>query len=301
MMLLSHFSSFLEIITAVYISMCMDDVLKGIWSPKYYEDLKTALKEYYLQDHDEFIDRIVNTNKQKADSIKRYMKNRAAFFFAICLILLLLSGYEVTKSESNSFYHMSVFYTGFWAVVLLLFNKYLFSIKQYTAVAILLLVILSSVSYHLNMMYIQWNVPNKVVVTFVLALLILPVLWQTFMCWMFSSAYKGYIRNILAEGKKNYEQAEKGLAEHDPLIIPERYKDIYTNSSIQCSDAEQAKGRCLDQYLEIMEEEIAEASNPKSVFKIFTSWVWFHCISSFNNLAFFIHLKKRKTISQQES
>lgn len=65
-MQLFHFSSFLEIITGVYISMCMDDVLKGIWSPKYYNDLKSALKEYYLQDHEEFIDRIVNTNTQKA-------------------------------------------------------------------------------------------------------------------------------------------------------------------------------------------------------------------------------------------
>ena len=196
---------------------------------------------------------------------------------------------------------MSFFFIGVWTSVILLFNKYLFSIKQYTAVAIILLVVLTGVSYSLNLMYLRWNVPNKIVITIILAILIIPVLWQTFICWMFSSAYKGYIRNKLAEGKQNYEQAEKGLAEHNPKIIPDRYKEIYKNFSIQSNDAEQAKIKCLDQYLEIMEEEIAEASNPKSVFKIFTSWIWFHFFSIFNNMAILMHFKKRKTVSQQKS
>ena len=300
-MQLYHFSSFLEIITGVYISMCMDDVLKGIWSPKYYTDLKSALKEYYLQNHDDFIDRIVKTNEQKADSIKKYMKNRALFFISTCMILLLLSGFENTYSGNDSLFHMSLFFAGSWTIVLLMFNKYLFSNKQYTAVAIIILIVLTSISYILNKVYLQWNISNNIVIISVLTILIIPILWQAFICWMFSSAYKGYIRNKLAEGKKNYEQAEKGLAEHNPKIIPSRYKTLYMDSSIQSDNAEKAKTSCLDQYLEIMEQEIAEASNPKSVFKIFTSWVWFHLFSSFNNLAIILHLKRSETISQQES
>lgn len=134
MYLLSHFSSFIEVLTGIYISMCMDDVLKGIWSPKYYEDLESALKEYYLKDHDELISRIVTTNKAKADSIKKYMKNRASFFFVSCIILLLFSGYEcVFVSAVDTSYQMIMFFLALWMVLLLCLNKVFFSSRPYTA------------------------------------------------------------------------------------------------------------------------------------------------------------------------
>ena len=299
-MLLSNYSSFLEIITGVYISMCMDDILKGLWSPKYYEDLKSALKEYYLKNHDDFIDRIVNKNTEKAESIKQYMKNRAAFFVTICLILLFLSGYEVFFFSHKIEFHKPQFFVATWGIMLLFFNRILFSSKQYTALAIILLVLLSSISYILDCAYFQWVVPNCLVVNLVLAFLIIPIIWQTFVCWMFSSAYKGYIRNKLEKGKISYELAEKGLAEHNPDIIPIRYKDIYTQISIKSDNAEEAKGKCLDNYLELMESEIAEASDPKSVFKIFVSWFLFHIKFLLKNILILFGFKKRMTISQEQ-
>ena len=298
-LLLSHFSSFLEVITGVYISMCMDNILKGVWSPKYYDDLKSALTEYYLKDHDDFIDRIVGTNTQKAESINHFMKNRAVFFFVICLILLLLSGFENTNSLVGNSFQMSLFFVATWTLILLFLNRYFFSTIQHTALAIILLVILSFISYNLNIRYANWIVSNDIVVIFVLVVLIAPILWQTFVCWMFSSAYRGYIRSKLEEGKLNYEKAEKGLAEHNPEIIPNRYKDIYTNLSIKSENAEEAKGKCLDQYLELMESEIAEASDPKSAFKIFVSWISFHLRFFLKNIAISLKFKKRKTISQE--
>lgn len=300
-MILSNFSSFLEVITGVYISMGMDDVLKGIWSPKYYDELESVLKENYLDGHDEFIERIVKTNTEKAESIKNYMKNRAIFLFATCLILLLLCGYESIYDSTGTEFGISMFFLVFWVAVLLLFNRFFFSTKQRTAFAIGLLMFLSAITYQINQMYIHWEISSTVLVVSVLVTLILPVLWQTFMCWMFSSAYKGYIRHKLVVGKKNYELAKRGLDEHNPDIIPKRYKDIYTKVSIQSENAEQAKNNCLDHYLELMENEIAQASDPKSVFKIFGSWLLFQMKAALERFAFFVGLKKPKTISQTQS
>lgn len=301
-MILSNFSSFLEVITGVYISMGMDDVLKGIWSPKYYDELESVLKENYLEGHDEFVGRIVKTNTEKAESIKTYMKNRAVFLFATCLILLLLCGCEnIYDPEGVTRFGVSMFFLVLWAAVLLLLNRYLFPTKQRTAFAICLLVVLSTTTFLINQKYINWEISGSVLVVSVLVMLILPVLWQTFMCWMFSSAYKGYIRNKLIIGKKNYELAKNGLDEHNPDIIPKRYKDIYTQLSIKSENAEQAKEKCLDHYLELMENEIAQASDPKSVFKIFGSWLLFQLNSAPERLAFYVGLKKPKTISQAQS
>ena len=282
--------------------MGMDDVLKGIWSPKYYDELESVLKENYLEGHDEFVERIVKTNTDKAESIKTFMKNRAVFLFATCLILLLLCGFEnIYDSEGVTRFGVSMFFLVLWAAVLLFFNRYLFPTKQRTAFAIGLLVVLSAATYMINQKYINWELSGSALVVTVLVMLIMPILWQTFMCWMFSSAYRGYIRNKLIIGKKNYELAKKGLDEHNPNIIPKRYKDIYTTVSLQSENAEQAKNNCLDHYLELMENEIAQASDPKSVFKIFGSWLLFQLNSAPERFAFFVGLKKPKTISQTQS
>lgn len=302
MYLLSNFSSFIEVLTGIYISMCMDDVLKGIWSPKYYEDLESALKEYYLKDHDELISRIVTANKDKAESIKKYMKNRASFFFVSCIILLLFSGCEsVFVSENDTSYQMIMFFLAFWMVLLLFLNKLLFSTKQHTTTAIIFLILLTFVSYWINNKYVCVCVSSKIVVNIVLVLLIVPILWQAFICWMFSGPYKGYISKKLANGKANYELAENGVREHDPDILPKKYAALYSKQSIQSSNAEEAKKACLENYLESMEDDIAKASDPKSVFRIFFSWCLFHFTSTLNNIAISLHMKRRKTIKQQQS
>jgi len=301
MYLLSHFSSFIEVLTGIYISMCMDDVLRGIWSPKYYEDLESALKEYYLKEHDDLISRIVTANKDKADSIKKYMKNRASFFFVSCIILLLLSGYEsVFVSFGDTSYQMTMFFLAFWMVFLLCLNKVLFSTRQHTATAIIFLILLTFVSYWLNDNFIAICVSDKIVVNMVLVVLIIPILWQAFVCWMFSGPYKGYISKKLAHGKANYELAEKGIRDHDPEILPKRYAVLYSKKSIQSTNAEEAKKACLENYLELMEGDIAKASDPKSVFRIFFSWCLFHLTSTLNNIAILLHIKRRKTIKQQQ-
>lgn len=299
MVLLSHFSSFLEIVTGIYISMCMDDVLKGIWSPKYYDDLKKALTDYYLNDHDDLINRIVETNEEKAKSIKSYMKHRAAYFFITCIVLLFLSGFEESVTDVNSL-QMSMMFLSLWSLVLIAFNKYFFSSNPHTAAAVALSLILTALSYLINNQWLHWLVPDIIIVPLVLTVLISPILWQAFVCWMFSSSYKGYIRTKLARGKECYELAEKGLNEHKPEIIPKKYIEIYNEESIRSDNAEDAKKRCLDYYLEQMEDEITEASNPHSVFKIFLSWIFFHVSTGFFRFAIWIHLKDDKTISQQQ-
>jgi hypothetical protein len=102
----------------------------------------------------------------------------------------------------------------------------------------------------------------------------------------------------LEKGKYSYELARKGLEEHKPEIIPERYKEL--SLSIRDDNAEETKRVCLDMYQEWVESEIAKASNPSSVLNIFLSWVLFHLYLMKESIAILMHIKKRKTITQQQ-
>lgn len=276
--------------------MCMDDVLKGVWSPKYYEDLEKALTEYYLENHKYLIKRIVQTNEDKATSIRLYMKHRAAYFFIISIAFILLSGYEATYAEKMV---MPMFFLALWAMVFLFLNKLFFSSNGHTAIAVVLTFVFSVLFYWANTRWLNISIPDVWVVHIVLALLIAPIIWQAFVCWMFSSPYKTYIRNKLEKGKKSYKLAEEGINGHNPNIIPKKYIEMYNKEAIGGDNAEEAKRKCLDNYLELMENEITEASNPRSVFKILLSCLLFHINSEISCLAIKLHFRKNKTITQQ--
>ncbi len=301
MILLSHFSSFIEIIAAVYISMCIDDVLKGFWTTKYYKDLEDVLKKYYLENHDNFINRIVESNKKKAESIAMYMKNRAIFFFILCMIILYLSGFEESKIQDVlPLVQETMLITVVFSFILMFFNRFFFASKARTAVGIILVVLLSTLTSLANYYWFGIYIPSAYVVHVVLLFLISPVLWQAFVCWTYSGPYRDYITYKLAKGKINYEQTEKGITEHNPKLLPKRFRELYLNKSIESSNAEEAKRACLDDYLEQMEEAISKASDSRYAFKIFTLWVYY-CLRGFvGRFAIQFGLKKVNIISQQQ-
>lgn len=301
MILLSHFSSFIEIIAAVYISMCLDNILKGFWTTKYYEDLEGALRYYYLENHDNFINRIVDANKTKASSISAYMKNRAIYFFILCMILLYLSGFENSiGTDLIPVIQMPMLILVLWSFVLLLFNRFFFASKARTAVGTILVVFFSAISSLINYYWFGFSISGIYIIHLVLAFLVAPVLWQAFVCWTYSGPYRDYITYKLAKGKMIYEKTEKGITEHNPQLLPKRFKEMYLNKSISSTNAEDAKKACLDDYLEHMEEAISKASDSRYAFKIFFLWVYYSLRGVIGRLAIQLGVKKVNTISQQQ-
>lgn len=300
--MLANFSSFIEILAAIYMSMCMDNLLKGFWTTQYYKDLEEALNRYYLAGHDGFVRRIVDTNKVKAKSISVYMKNRAIYFFVLCMLQVYLSGLENTLGEDKQMVvRMLMLTLLLWSVVLLCFNSYFFASKAHTAVGTILVVLMSFLTELANYLWIGFNVPSVYVVHLVLLFLVLPVLWQVFVCWTYSGPYRDYITYRLTKGKRNYELAEACLSNHDYDHLPKHYRAMYARKSIESDNAEEAKRTCLDDYLEQMEGAISKASNSHYTIKIFIVWLYCRLRDMAERVIIWSGLKKVPTISQQQS
>lgn len=281
--------------------MCLDNILKGFWTTKYYEDLEAALKYYYLENHNDFINRIVENNKAKALSISTYMKNRAIYFFILCMILLHLSGFENSvNSASLPLVHLLMAILIFWSLILLFFNRFFFASKARTAIGTILVISFSSITFWINYRWFGFNIADAYIIHFVLLFLVAPVLWQAFVCWTYSGPYREYITYKLAKGKLIYEKTEKGITEHNPQLLPKRFKKMYLDKSIESTDAEEAKRACLDDYLEQMEEAISKASDSRYAFKIFSLWVYYSLRGFIGRLAIQFGVKRVNTISQQQ-
>lgn len=302
--MLNDFSTYLEILAVIYTSMCMDDILKNVWSPDYYNDLESALNDYKIDGHEALITRIVNTNKEKAKSIKRFMQKRAALFLLIIILLILLSSYECVfhSDTSKSLYVDTIHFTMFSLIVTtfssLFGNKYFYTSNQSTAVSIFVILLITAIIVCLNNFYWRLSIDGVWFISFLLILLTMPIVWQLFVCWMFSSAYKGYIANKLASEKVKYDRVIKGINEHNPEIIPQSYKTILTEMSIRLENKDEAIKTAIDTYVEEMENKVTKASDPRSVFKIFFSWIVYHIVDIWDSLLKLMKIRKSRTISQ---
>ena len=302
--MLDNFNTYLEILAVIYTSMCMDDILKNVWSPDYYNDLQSALNEYKIEGHEALISRIVNTNKEKAKSIKRYMQKRAALFLLVIILLILLSGYEsFFHADSNMSTYVDVIHCAMIFLVITTFvslfgNKYLYSSNQSTAVSIFFILLATIFLVYFNMQNWGMEFSGILFVSFILVLLTIPIIWQLFVCWMFSSAYKGYITNKLSLEKEKYDSVIKGITEHNPNIIPQSYKTILTEMSIRLENKDEAIKTAIDTYVEEMEKKVTKASDPRSVFKIFFSWIVYHVVDMWDSLLKVLNIRKTRTISQ---
>ena len=305
--MLNDFSTYLEILAVIYTSMCMDDILKNVWSPDYYNDLQIALNEFKIEGHEALISRIVKTNKEKADSIKKFMQKRAALFLLVIILLVLLAAYEsffMPDIKNTSVppvvadIHVVMMALVVTTFLSLFGNRYLYTSNQSTAITIFGILIFTTLLVWLNSKYLGLVFDGVWFVTFIMVLLTIPIIWQLFVCWMFSSAYKGYIANKLNIEKTKYDRVIKGINEHNPDIIPQSYKSILTEMSIRLEDKNEAIKTAIDTYVEEMERNVTKASDPRSVFKIFFSWILYHITDIIDGLLKLLRIRKDMTINQ---
>jgi len=305
--MLNQFTSYLEILAAIYTSMCIDKILKNLWSPQYYIDLNEALLEYQIEGRESLTKRIIETNKNKAESIQQYMQRRAAYLLVLCIWLILLCGYEgcfFDNKDSNSLntvHNLMLLSVGFSFLLMFLGNKYFFSSNQRTTGAIIIIIFTISLILLLNYIKIIYipNIPTNIIINIILYTMAIPILWQVFVCWMFTSAYKGYIKSKFSDENKRYNDVIKGIDEHNPNIIPYDYKKLFTDKIFhENKEKEEALKSSLDLYLENMEADIKKASNPHSVFIIFGAWLKYQIKKPINYIKSFFKNKRDFTLSQ---
>ena len=68
--------------------------------------------------------------------------------------------------------------------------------------------------------------------------------------------------------------------------------------SIRLENKDEAIKTAIDTYVEEMEKKVTKASDPRSVFKIFFSWIVYHVVDMWDSLLKTLNIRKTRTISQ---
>lgn len=228
--MLNDYSSLLEVITAAYFSMCIEQILKAVWTPKYHDKVQKLVDatnipmakkmSISLDDHITIISADIN----------RHMKIKSVFMLIVCLALLATCGLEnhlhwliVEGNEQEIVARFS-----FLLLFVILLGNYLFRRLSYIFGVIIGVTILLFLSYSFldsNLLTEYFKLTENRVVFSLLGILFLPILWQIFLCWVYSSLYYGYLFENTTKEKAKYELALLSVRIRQVAAAPDEYKE----------------------------------------------------------------------------
>lgn len=300
--MLSNYSSYIELLAAVYTSMYIGDLFSDFWTPNYFEKLKTALENNRPTNQITTIDDLIKKNRSWVKKMKDRIKRRAVLMFFTTTFLLLLVGIEASNIENSvvigKLYNslILVLLVEFITYILLL-RKWVFSKWKFTILSIFSLLVIGVLAYFIEIPFLSYITPyHKWIVPFVLSLITIPIIWQLFVSWLFSSAYSGYIRSKLLKEWDMYDAAKKAIEEGKRELMPREYEEallggICSRASTSPSDI------CVQHFYDRFEERLQDLCKPPQAYVMIWSWFCYKTVSVYNSLKNCVHRKSKNSVS----
>lgn len=288
---LQNFSSLLEVFTAIYVSMFLDEILKNFWTPDYKEEISKLIKGMNIPAINFFVVKVEKNIEANAKEIGGHMKRKAAFFFTFCMSFLLLAGLEVHSPILKDYGYIIVAFLSLFAGSLIFVGRWMFCRISMVAVSISLYVILYGVLYFTALVkYIsQWSwvnyIDDKIAIVLFLGVLSIPILWQAVLIWLYSRCYKGYMEERVSREAYIYGKAYIAYKIKDMAALPREY-EVVARDFVKVPSSEQDTS--LSSLNEILVMRLELLCAPPEPIIILWSWIKFNWRGRHNREAEYI-------------
>ena len=102
--MISQFSSFIEFLAAIYVSMSLDnDFCKRFWTPDFFKEIDNVFGDFQIENKLVY-DKIKGSIKDKSENIQNSSLKRGGFMLGFCVFLLIYIGFEDETKNSDPYY-----------------------------------------------------------------------------------------------------------------------------------------------------------------------------------------------------
>jgi len=288
---LQNFSSLLEVFTAIYVSMFLDEILKNFWTPDYKEEISKLVKGMNIPAINFFVAKVEKNIEAHAKEIGGHMKRKAAFFFAFCMSLLLLAGLEVHSPILREYGYIIVTLLSAFAGMFIFVGRWMFSRLRMVAFSILLYVIVFGGLYFSTLIeYIsKWpwmsGIDDKIATILLLSVLSVPIFWQVTLIWLYSRCYKGYMEERVSREAYIYGKAYIAYKIKDMAALPREY-EVVARDFVKAPSREEDTS--LSSLNVILVKRLEALCAPPEPIVILWSWIKFNWRGRHNREAEYI-------------
>lgn len=266
--MISDLSTFIQYFAALYFTICIDTIVtRRFWSPNYYQQVTTTIGSYKFKQSTNIKKKIDDKVKQKADSLRDQATKRGVFMLLVCVAVMLFAGFEECFNNSIGYaaytyvillycvftiFSRTLLRRWFWTILLFIVPIILF----YTCNSVLTTIFPEHLSLETHLP--GWVLIGNYAKALTCLLLIVPILHQLFINWLYSNAY---LRHIHCELKKEYERYDKtnqAIEKGDNSLADPVYNGIFAKQFF----SKDGKDIVITEYNEAVVNRIIDACEP---------------------------------------
>lgn len=273
--MISNFSSFVEFFAAIYVTMAVNnDFCSNFWTPKYYEEMDSLLKEYDFSGSSFIRDHLMNEIKHKYEIVQNRAHYRGFIVLILCILYLIFMGFE---NESNSIsiqHHVPILSCTLLVALTLLGSKYILRNWRWTIGCVL---IYASIYITLKIAQLSFFESNEICIfifnnkcILLVAIILLPIIHQLYIYWIFSSIYKGYLKSHVAEEYERYKKSMLGIRNKDKSMVDAMYMEAWTDIKFRTNE-----DPTLTSFYQVLNNQLLSVASPTH-WQLLISWFKYH-------------------------
>lgn len=274
---LQNFTSLLEVFTAIYVSMFLDEILVNIWTPNYKEKIGQLIKDMNIPAISYFVIKVESNIDKNAEEIRGHMKRKAVFFFVYCMSLLLLAGLETNSQVLPQYGYMIVTLLSSLTFLFILFGRWMFSKYSMVVVSVMIyavalcLLYFTPIAGYLYAFPFLQSINDKIATCSFLIAIVTSVLWQLFLIWVYYNLYKGFMQEKISKEAYVYGKAYIAYRIKDMAALPKEY-EVVARDFVAVS-AQEEEDTSLNSLNTILVRRLEILCEPPNVIKVFWSWI----------------------------
>ena len=240
---LVNYSSLIEVMTAMYVSMFIDNILADIWTPSYKESIKGMIDDMKIVGVSVISEKVGTIIDAHSSVIKNHMKRKASFFIVYCLSLLLIAGLEPHSGVLPEYGCRLVFSLSCLALLFMVLGRWTFASVSTVFSCAMVYVLLFIICYFtpiLRVIPVMNIASEKTTTCLMLSVLLIPILWQLFIIWVYSSLYQGYMEHKIMRESYLYGRAFLAYRLRNMTALPEQYQLVardFLNPPVENQDS----------------------------------------------------------------
>lgn len=279
--MISNFSSFVELFAAIYVTMAAsNDFCSNFWTPNYYKDLEHMLNIYNFNGSSSIHANLLAEMKSRYNAVQANAHHRGAILLCLCVSYLIFMGFETETNCVVVSNYVPILYCTVIVGISVLISNVLLTKWKYVFVFILL----CTITYVL----LQWNEYDGINGHFIslflyqhrfflmIAVILLPVVYQFYLYWLYSSVYKGYLKYHVAEEYEKFNTSMEGIKNKNRGQVNELYLKAWTDAQFR-----RGEDSTLTLLYDELNKQLLKVASPNH-WQLLFSWIKHHfrCFAS---------------------
>lgn len=258
--MISNLSSFIEFFAAVYVTMCIsNDIFLRFWTAAHYTRIEEILKEQDFPGGPILYQQLFEKIKEFSNNVNNISIKRGAFMLSFCILLLIYIGFETKASSAALLLCIlpTIVVLCFHRVILKKWKFVILSISIVVGVFILTLYKYEDwVGIHPTIDILEYYERHIIVLV-----ILLPIIHQLIINWLFSSVYRGYLSSTIAREYDKYISSKDGVKQRKKELMDEEYLAVWNDSYFNEGEYDLS----LNGFNKVLETRLIKAINPSSI------------------------------------